>query len=173
MEKTLVNRVAQSGIITINLENYFPREPIAEFDLKEYLFKGLILKEKDFRTSLKEHDWEQYQGQHLLLFCSTDSIIPTWAYMLVANYAQEYAASIYQGEKDQFLNTYYHNLLHEMDMGQYEDKRVVIKGCSEKPVPPGAYMTLTHLLKPHALSIMYGEPCSTVPIYKKPKKRNR
>lgn len=173
MEKTLINKVAQSGIITINLENYFPKESIAEFDLKDYLFQGLILREKDFRTTLKEHDWAKYDGQHLLIYCSTDAIIPTWAYMLVAQYAQEYVVSVYQGEKKQFLNNFYKTALSDMDMSQYKDKRIVIKGCSDRPVPPGAYATLTYLLKPFALSIMYGEPCSTVPIYKKPKQRDR
>lgn len=170
MEQTLINRVAQSGLVTINLEDFYPEAELLSFDIKDYLFQGLILKEKDFRKVLKEHDWSAYSGKHLNIFCSTDAIIPTWAYMLVTSYAQEYALSIFQGSKEEFMKNYYNKVLDDLDYSQYEDKRIVIKGCSNKPVPPSAYSVLTGNLKPHALSIMYGEPCSTVPIYKRQKK---
>ncbi len=170
MEQTLINRVAQSGLITINLEDFYPEAELLSFDIKDYLFQGLILKEKDFRKVLREHDWSAYSGKHLNIFCSTDAIIPTWAYMLVTSYAQEYALSIFQGSKEEFTKNYYNKVLDDLDYSQYEDKRIVIKGCSNKPVPPSAYSVLTGNLRPHALSIMYGEPCSTVPIYKRSKK---
>ncbi len=170
MEKPLVNRVANSGIITINLEEYFPTNEVIDFDLKGYLFKELILKEKDFRAALKEHDWQQYEGKVVTLFCSTDAIIPTWAYMLVSSYCSGIASDLFQGTKQDYLTYYYKQLLNKIDYTQYQDKRIVIKGCSNKPVPTLAYMEITEKLKPFAQSIMYGEPCSTVPIFKRPRK---
>jgi len=169
-EKPLVNRVANSGLVTINLEDFFPKGEIATFDLKDYLFMELILKEKDFRESLKSHDWTQYEGKHLLLFCSTDAIIPMWAYMLVVSYANKIATSVTQGNQKEFIKLAYQNALSQIDFSQYEDKRIVIKGCSDHPVPAFAYAQLTDKLMPFAKSIMFGEPCSTVPVYKKPRK---
>ncbi|MFK8103481.1 MAG: DUF2480 family protein [Saprospiraceae bacterium] len=165
----LVNRVASSGLITINLEDFFPSEETAVFDLKAYLFKELILKEKDFRAALKAHDWSQYQGKHLAVYCSTDAIVPVWAYMLVAAYATPFALQIFQGDLTQFYATFFDKILATWDASQYEGKRIVIKGCSNKPVPPAAYVGLTQKLQPYAQSIMYGEPCSTVPIFKRPR----
>lgn len=170
IDKPLVNRVAASGLITINLEDYFPTGEIVNFDLKDYLFMELILKEKDFRAALKEHDWSQYAKKNLLVFCSTDAIIPVWAYMLVAAYAEPHAAQIFQGEATEFYKLAFQKALEKIDGADYEQKRIVIKGCSEKPVPPSAYMELTRKLQPYAQSIMYGEPCSTVPIFKRPRK---
>ena len=167
MEKPLVNRVAKSGLITLNLEEYFPSEAVVSFDLKDYLYMELILKEKDFRTALKEHDWAQYEGKHIALHCSTDAIVPTWAFMLVTTYAAPYALSITQGNIENVYATHYQKTLAKLDVAQYENQRIVIKGCSNKPVPVAAYTELVRLLQPYAKSIMYGEPCSTVPIYKK------
>lgn len=167
VEKPLVNRVAASGIITLNLEDFFPTEAVKTFDLKDYLFMELILKEKDFRAALKIHDWTQYEGQHLCVFCSTDAIIPTWAYMLVTTYAAATAKSIVQANEETFYKMYYQKAIENIAIAEYTDKRIVIKGCSNKPVPVSAYMDLTKVLLPVAKSIMFGEPCSTVPIYKK------
>lgn len=169
VEKPLVNRVAASGIITINLEEFFPDADIVSFDLKDYLFMELILKEKDFRAALKVHDWTQYEGKHLCVFCSADAIIPTWAYMLVATYATPFAESIVQADEATFIKMHYHNTIAQIDIAQYQDKRIVIKGCSDKPVPASAYVDLTKALQPVVKSVMYGEPCSTVPLYKKPR----
>ena len=171
VEKPLVNRVAASGIITINLEEFFPEADIVSFDLKDYLFMELILKEKDFRAALKVHDWTQYKGKHLCVFCSADAIIPTWAYMLVTTYATPFAKEIVQADEVTFIKMLYHQIIAQIDTTQYEDKRIVIKGCSNKPVPASAYVDLTKILRPVAKSIMYGEPCSTVPLYKKPRKK--
>lgn len=169
----LVNRVANSGLITINLEDYFPQDEIVNFDLKDYLFKELILKEKDFRTSLKEHDWSQYEGKVLCVFCSTDAIIPIWAYMLVSAYAAEKSQQIFQGSKEQFIQHEMSKRIQQLDATVYEGKRIVIKGCSAKPVPNSAYLDLTAKLQPFAQSIMFGEPCSTVPIFKRPRTINK
>lgn len=169
MDTTLVNRVAQSGLMTINLEHFFPAGALAHFDLKDYLFMELILKEKDFREALKIHDWTQYEGKNLLVYCSTDAIIPVWAYMLVATYASPFAREIFQGDEENFYKAHYFNHIATLDTSEYEGQRIVIKGCSDLPVPPAAYLELTKKLTPIARSIMYGEPCSTVPIYKKAK----
>lgn len=169
-EKTLVNRVANSGLITLNLEDHYPTATISSLDIKEFLFKELILKEKDFRASLKEIDWSKYQDQILLIHCSTDAIIPVWAFMLISTLAVPYAKEIYQGDKDSYLRDYYEKVLRSRDYQSFDQKRIVIKGCSNKPVPPSAYSTLASLLQPFAQSIMYGEPCSTVPIFKRPRK---
>jgi hypothetical protein len=170
MEQPLVNRVASSGLITLKLEEFFPAAELAHFDLKDFLFMELILKEKDFRAALKEHNWEQYAGKVLLVYCSTDAIIPVWAYMLVAAYATPSAVDVFQGDQEDYYRTYFLRQLDQLDVEQYRDQRLVIKGCSDHPVPPAAYLEITRLLQPLAKSIMYGEPCSTVPVYKQPRK---
>ena len=169
-EKPLVNRVAESGLITVKLENYFPAGPVVSFDLKDYLYMGLILKEKEFREALQSHDWTQYQDAVLLVYCSTDAIIPVWAYMLVTAYAEPFARTIFQGSSEEFYKTAFAEAISQIDVAAFQDQRVVIKGCSDKPVPPSAYVELTRKLRPYAQSIMYGEPCSTVPIFKRPRK---
>lgn len=166
----LVNRVAKSGLETINLEDLYPKQEFAAFDLKDYLFKELILKEKDFRLALKEHNWEQYRDKVLLVYCSNDAIIPVWAYMLVASKATPFAVDIFQGDKTAYLSTFYKKVIEETDWSAYEGAKIVIKGCSDKPVPPEAYLALTLKLTSRASSLMYGEPCSTVPIHKQPKR---
>lgn len=165
-EQPLINRVASSGLVTIKLEEFYPSTPLAHFDLKAYLFMELILKEKDFREALAQHDWAQYGGQTLLVYCSTDAIIPVWAYMLVATHAAPFAADIFQGHADDYYRAYFLRQLDGWDMEQYRNQRLVIKGCSDHPVPPAAYLEISRRLQPIAKSIMYGEPCSTVPIYK-------
>ncbi len=167
--KSLVNRVANSGLITINLEDYFPAEQVVAFDIKDYLYKGLILKEKEFRAALKAYDWTAYSGKHLAVYCSTDAIVPVWAYMLITANAEPHALSVFQGNVDAFYQYAFYKALEKLDTEQFAEKRIVIKGCNNKPVPASAYMELTRKLRPFAQSIMYGEPCSTVPIFKKPR----
>ena len=169
MEAPLINKVAQSSLKTINLENFYPTQEFLSFDLKDYLFHGLILKEKDFRKALKEHDWGQYTDKIILIYCSSDAIIPVWAYMLVATYVADIAHDLYQGTQEEYLKSHYAKVLDTLDYQSYQDERIVIKGCSDRPVPPLAYTSLTAKLKPFAQSIMYGEPCSTVPIFKRPR----
>jgi hypothetical protein len=171
MEKELVNRVANSGLITINLEEFYPKEEILSFDLKDYLFRGLILREKDFREAMLAHDWTQYEDKNLAVFCSADAIIPTWAYQLVAVYAAPFCKMMMQGNPELFIIQHYMQILGGLNVEQYRDKKIVVKGCSDKAVPTAAYMELTRLLRPLAQSIMFGEPCSTVPLFKKEKKK--
>ena len=169
LDKPLVNRVAESGLITLNLEDFFPKEAIAVFDIKNYLFMELILKEKDFREACRIHDWTQYAEKNLVVDCTADAIIPVWAFMLVAAAAAPYAVEIFQGNETEFLKAFYVRKVAEIDPSVFDGKRIVIKGCSDRPVPPAAYVALTQRLQPFAQSIMYGEPCSTVPIFKRPR----
>lgn len=161
-----VNRVAESGLMTINLEHFYPDAPFYKFDLKPFLFHELILKEKEFREAMKRFDWQVMQDHILLVTCSADAVIPLWAYMLIASHAQPYAKDIFLGDQPAYLDAYYHKCIAALPLDEYRDQRIVIKGCSEKPVPAGAYAALTHHLRPVARSIFFGEPCSTVPIYK-------
>ena len=169
MEETLINRDENSGLITFNLEDHYPQWEVAQFDIKDYLFQGLILREKDFRLALKEHDWNQYHDKVLCVFCSSDAIIPIWAYMLVASHAKEFAKEIFTGTPQEFLSAYYHKIISTIDTSTFKDQRVVIKGCSDKPVPVSAYADIVVMLHGVAQSIMFGEPCSTVPVFKRPR----
>ncbi len=169
VDKPLINRVANSGIKVINLEDLYPTQDLVDFDLSPYLFKGLILKEKDFRQALKNIDWETYKKKIVLIFNSTDAIIPVWAYMLVSSHLSSHASEIFQGSQEEFLKNHYSKVIADMDLSSYQEQRVVIKGCSNKPVPPSAYADITARLNKFAQSIMYGEPCSTVPIFKRPR----
>jgi len=168
-DQPLVNRVANSSLVTIDLEEMYPKGEIVPFDLKGYLFMELILKEKDFREALEALDWEQYRDKNLAVFCSADAIIPMWAYMLVATHAAPFVQDIALCEPAEFVEKTFLKKLAALDIQPYEGKRLVIKGCSDKPVPAAAYLEITRRLQPVALSIMFGEPCSTVPVYKKGK----
>ena len=167
MEEVMTNKVAESGIITLNLEDYYPKGETVVFDLKEYLFMGLILKEKDFREALKNLNLSPYTGKNIALTCTADAIIPMWAYMLVASYLQPVANEVVFGNEDFLQKTLFLKNLYTIKPSDYTDKRVVIKGCGDLPISESAYVEITNLLRPVAKSIMYGEPCSTVPIYKK------
>ncbi len=166
LDQPLVNRVANSSLVTIDLEELYPAGEIVPFDLKSYLFMELILKEKDFREALKALDWEQYRDKNLAVFCSADAIIPMWAYMLVATHAAPFVEDIALCEPAEFVEKAYLKKIAALDLTAYEGKRLVVKGCSDKPVPPSAYLEITRRLQPTALSIMFGEPCSTVPVFK-------
>jgi hypothetical protein len=164
----IVNRIAKSGIVTIDLDDYFPSGTIMELDIKDWLFHGLILKEKDFRERLETFDWARFEGAIVTVFCSADAIIPYWSYMLIATRLKAYASEISFGTKDQYLAQHYTNALKSVLVPEeFTDKRIVIKGCGDMPVPAAAYMAVTDMLLPFAKSIMYGEPCSMVPVYKK------
>jgi hypothetical protein len=166
MEDVIVNKVAESGLITIDLEDFYPKEETAVFDLKEHIFMGLILKEKEFRETLKNIEWNRYQNKNVCITCTADAIIPMWANMLVASYLQPVVKEVVFGDEIFLHRTVFLKNLSRLDMDKFKDKRVVIKGCGDKTVPETAYVEITKLLLPVAKSIMYGEPCSTVPIYK-------
>lgn len=167
MEDIIINKVAQSALVTLNLEAYIPKEEIVIFDLKDYLFMELILKEKDYRESLKNIEWSIYQDKTVGITCSTDAIIPLWAYMLATTYLQPFAKEIVYGDNEAVFNTLLLKNLYKINAADFEDKRVVVKGCGDIHIPESAYIEITRVLTPVAKSIMYGEPCSTVPIYKK------
>lgn len=163
-----VNKVAESGIITLNLEDFYPKQPVIVFDMKDYLFMGLILKEKDFRESLKQLDLAAYEQKVVALTCTADAVIPMWAYMLVASLIQPVAAEIIFGSADEAVQQLLKKNISNLDTAVYLDQRVVVKGCGDLPVAESAYVEITKQLRPVAKSIMYGEPCSTVPVFKKP-----
>lgn len=170
MSKPLVNRVANSSLVTLKLEEFYPKADFMCFDIKDYLFKGLILREREFRSALKTHDWPTYHDKPVLITCSADAIIPVWAYMLIECYLHGVASEIFTGTEEEFIAYKMTDNLSALDLNAFKDQRIVIKGCSDKNVPPSVYAYATRVLLPHAQSIMYGEPCSTVPIYKKSKK---
>ena len=163
----MTNKVSESGILTVDLEEYYPKDETIVFDLKDYLFMGLILKEKDFREALKNLDLTPYINKNVALTCTADAIIPMWAYMLVSSYLQPVAKNVVFGNADFLHQTLFLKNIATINPENYTDKRVVIKGCGDLPVSENAYVAITQLLRPVAKSIMYGEPCSTVPIYKK------
>jgi hypothetical protein len=167
MNDPLINKVAESGLITIDLEKYYPKGETALFDLKDNLFMGLILKEKDFRDALKTLDWENFRNKYVAVTCTADAIIPVWAYMLVASYLQPVAKEIVMGDEKELHKILFLKNLSQIDVNEFADKRIVVKGCGETPISDFVYMEITKLLRPVVKSIMYGEPCSTVPIFKK------
>lgn len=169
MEKEFVNKVSESGIVTLDLEEYYPKEETEVFDMKEYLFMGLILKEKEFREALKGLDLSVYQGKNIAITCSADAVIPMWAYMLVTSYLQPVANEIVFGDRGFLHKTIFLKNISKIKADDYAGKRVVVKGCGDLPVSETAYIAITQILRPVVKSIMYGEPCSTVPIYKKAK----
>ena len=167
MEEVFVNKVSESGILSLNLEDFYPKQDIALFDMKDYLFMGLILKEKDFRESLKILDLSIYQNKVVAVTCSADAVIPMWAYMLAASYLQPVASEVAFATVEELKNTLLLKNIEQMAIAEFADQRVVIKGCGELPVGEAAYLLATKILRPVVKSIMYGEPCSTVPIFKR------
>lgn len=167
MPDNLINKVAQSGLITLDLEDLFPKEEILEFNMKDFLFRGLILKEKEFREALKQHDWSLYANKITAVFCSTDAILPQWAFMLVASYLSAQTDKIYFGSKENVEYNLFLQNIKNTDENKYKDERVIIKGCGTKTVTGEAYREITKTLQPVVKSLMFGEACSTVPIYKK------
>ena len=166
MEQAIVNKVAQSQLVTLNLEDFFPND-IVLFDLKDFLYMELVLKEKDFREALKQCDWNQFINKTVGITCTTDAIIPLWAYMLVATHLQPYTEKVYSGSEEDITQQALLKKISETDFQSYENKRIVLKGCGDRPIATYAYVEVTKRLLPFVKSIMYGEPCSTVPVFKK------
>jgi len=167
MEEEIKNRVAESGLIEINLEDFYPKGERVLIDVKDNLFQGLILKEKDFREFVKNEDWKKYQDKFVAIACSADAVVPTWAYMLIATSLQPFAKKIVFGDLKTLETVLFLESLSKINPEEFRDKKLVIKGCGNLPVPEFAYVELTRILTPVAKSIFYGEPCSTVPVYKR------
>lgn len=165
----IINKVALSGIVTIDLEEFYPQGERVLFDIKDLLFQGLILREKDFREFVKNEDWTIYKNKYVALICSADAIVPTWAYMLLATQLEPYVKKVVFGNLEILETILYSEILGKMNINDYKDARIVIKGCGHLPVPKAAYVEIARLLRPVAKSIMYGEACSTVPLYKQAK----
>jgi hypothetical protein len=166
----IINRVSSSQLITLDLADFIPVGERLQYDLKENLFQGLILREKEFRTFIKEKDWSEYDGKHVAIHCSAEAIVPKWAYMLLVTKLQPFAKTIVYGNLDDLERTLIIQSIRQIDPEIYRDKKLVIKGCGEKEIVESAYMEAVIMLQPYVSSIMYGEPCSTVPVYKKPRK---
>lgn len=167
IQEKIINKVAKSGLITIDLASYVTTKNIVSYDIAQNLFHGLILKEKDFRAFVKEHDWSQYENKNVAITCSTDAIVPTWAYMILANQMSPYAKSIHFGTEDEVKDRLLLEAIDKIDYSKYEDQRVVVKGCGDIHIPEAAFVLFTSKLSSVAKSIMYGEPCSTVPVFKR------
>ncbi|HEU5053592.1 MAG TPA: DUF2480 family protein [Hanamia sp.] len=167
MEEEIVNKVAQSTLITLDPADFFPAEEIEIFDLKDYLFMEQILKEKDYREALKNFDWNVYSNKTVAVTCSVDAIIPLWAYMLAVSYLQPFAKNIFFGNKEEVLTKLFLRNTQQINPEVFLNKRVVLKGCGDKKIPEEVFVELTKMLRPVVKSIMFGEPCSTVPVFKK------
>lgn len=163
----IVNRVANSALQVFDLEDYYPEGDRVALDISQWLWQGFVLREKEFRDALKEFDWQQFSGSYVALYCSTDAIVPAWAYMLITVNLQPYAKFVAQGSIEQLQANLYTQLLEKVDYTPFEGKPVIIKGCSKKPVPQEAYVMAAQKLMPYAKSIMFGEACSSVPLFKK------
>jgi hypothetical protein len=169
MSQEIINKVANSALEVFDLEDYYPKGTRTQIDISQWLYEGFLLKEKDFREALKNHDWTQYQGHFVAIHCSTDAIIPAWASILVVSHALPFVGKAVLGNLSDLETSMYQDILSKIDYSVYQDKPVILKGCSKKPVPESAYILAIQYLQPVAKSIMYGEACSAVPLFKKAK----
>lgn len=167
MSEEIINRVANSKLVTFNLEDFYPKGERVAFDISQWLMEGIVLRESEFRAKAKEHDWAQYQDKYVALFCSTDAIVPGWAYLLLSLHLVPFAKKVSVGSLDELESILFAEVLHNVDVSEYTDKSVIIKGCAHKPIPQNAYVLLAQKLQPVAKSIMYGEACSSVPLFKR------
>lgn len=167
MSDEIINRVANSSLVNFDLEAYYPKGQRQLIDLKDWLFEGLILKEKDFRQAVKDYDWVQHQDQYVAIDCSADAIVPVWSYMLISNAVSPYAKKVVKGNLENLESIIFHELINSLDVNTFKNQRVIVKGCSNLPIPESAYVAITSRLSQVVKSIMYGEACSSVPIYKK------
>ncbi len=163
----IVNRVANSKLVTFNLEDLYPKGERVAFDISQWLMEGIVLRESDFREKANNHDWSQYEGKYVALYCSTDAIVPGWAYLLLSLHLAPFARKVTVGNLDELESILFAELLQNLDVSEFTDKPVIIKGCAHKPIPQNAYVLLAQKLQPVAKSIMYGEACSSVPLFKR------
>jgi hypothetical protein len=169
MQDEIVNKVANSALEVFDLEDYYPMGIRTQIDISQWLIEGFLLKEKDFREALKNYDWAQFQNHFVAIHCSTDAIIPAWATILVTTYTSPFAKKVVLGNLNDLETALFQEILPTLDYSKYQDKPIILKGCSKKPVPESAYIMAVQKLQPFAKSIMYGEACSAVPLYKKSK----
>lgn len=169
MEDPIVNRVANSALVTFDLETFYPEGTRALLDISSWLYEGIVLREKEFRAFVKSHDWNQYKNQYVAIHCSTDAIVPGWAYLLVSLELSSIAKKTVIGNLDTLETVLFSEIVNTFDISEYTDKAIIIKGCAHKPIPQNAYVMIGQKLQPIAKSIMYGEACSAVPLYKRPK----
>ncbi|MBE7686961.1 DUF2480 family protein [Tenacibaculum finnmarkense] len=167
MAAQIINKVANSQLITIDLEDFYPKGNRIVFDIKDWLYEELILREKDFREQVKNHNWSQYQGDYIALSCSVDAVIPSWAYLLLTTKLTEFAKKVVVGNLELLETVLFNDIITNLNITEYQDKRLIIKGCSNKPIPQSAYTLLVSKIQPICKSIMFGEACSTVPLFKK------
>lgn len=167
MSDAIINKVAESGLITLDLETLYPTQEVAPFDIKNFLFMGMILKEKEFRAALSNQNWDEYKNKHVAIFCSADAIIPMWAYMLVATNLSIINATALFGTPDEARNQLFSKNIEALNPNEFIDQRVVVKGCGDRIIGEFAYVQITTKLAPIVKSLMFGEPCSTVPVYKR------
>lgn len=169
MSTKIINKVANSQLKTIDLEEFYPQGTRTIVDIKDWLFQELILKETDFREHVKKHNWNQYKNHYVALICSSDAIIPSWAYMLISTYISPFAKKIIVGTLRELETSVFQDIISNFNVEDYTNKPVIIKGCANKPIPETAYIQLVEKLQPVVKSIMFGEACSTVPLFKKKK----
>ncbi|MBW2961886.1 DUF2480 family protein [Mesonia aestuariivivens] len=169
MAEEIINRVANSKLVTFNLEEYYPEGERVLFDIKDWLYEGFVLREKDFREDVKNYNWSVHQNQFIALTCSSDAIVPAWAYMLITTQLQPYAQKIILGDLQQLEISIYQEVINTIDFEKFRDLPVIVKGCSKKPVPDNAYLQVVQKLQPVVKTIMFGEACSSVPLFKKKK----
>jgi len=173
MEGHIINKVEKSGLVQLDMETWLDDREVVLYDISQNLFQGLVIREKDLRTFIKENDWSVYQNKYVGIVCTTDAIIPMWVYMLLTVAIQEHAHAVVVGDKQAIITTQLLQKITNLEAKDYQDAKVVIKGCSSIVLPPSIYAELTRVLLPYVKSIMFGEPCSTVPVYKKPVVRQR
>ncbi|MDW5289957.1 DUF2480 family protein [Formosa sp. PL04] len=167
MAEDILNRVANSKLKVLDLEDYYPSGSRVLLDIKDWLLEGLVLRENDFRAHVLSHNWEQYTNTYVALTCSTDAIVPSWAYMLITLQLEPYAEKVNLGDIKQLETSIYQDIINDLDVSEFKDAPVIIKGCSKKPVPESAYVMISNKIRPIARSIMFGEACSSVPLYKR------
>lgn len=172
MADEIINKVSNSKLITLDLEELYPEGERVLFDIKDWLFDQIILKEKDFRASVKSHDWSRYENTYVALTCSVDAIIPSWAYLLLSSKLAPYSKKIVVGNLELLETSLFQDIIQNLSIESFKEKPIIIKGCAQKPIPPSAFSMLIHKLQPIAKSIMYGEACSTVPLFKKKQNTN-
>tara|TARA_R100000458_G_C8128946_1_gene144786 strand:- start:87 stop:593 length:507 start_codon:yes stop_codon:yes gene_type:complete len=167
LSEEIINRVANSKLVTFNLEDIYPKGERVAFDISQWLLEGIVLRESDFREQAKQHDWSRYQDKFVALFCSTDAIVPGWAYLLLSLHLAPFVKKVTVGSLDELESILFAELLQNLDVSEYTDRPLIIKGCAHKPIPQNAYVLLAQKLQPVAKSIMYGEACSSVPLFKR------